>query len=106
MRYRVNADAPRPVRWPDGSVRAEAGQVFEGHDMPGTSQHVTASRWLAGSRALISPEPLATVTAGQEMPPAMEAALRSRGWGPSIRAAAAPAEAPAAPVVDSGEDED
>lgn len=75
MEYRVR-EGVLPVRWPDGTVRASSGEVFDGLDVPGTPTFTAASRWLAGQRARFVPAPGEEITAGHDIPDAMQEHLR------------------------------
>ena len=84
MKYRLTTGPA--LRWPDGSVRAEVGEVFEGYDRKGTERQRKAARaWLRAGSGRIVPEPDADVTAeGSPMPEEMQLAMRELE-GDSVR---------------------
>jgi len=104
MLYRVKDDAARPVRWPDGTVRAEAGQVFDGMDTPGTPTYLLAAGWLRGQTSICVPAPDATPNAGEPIPAAMLARLRSVG-APGGAVAYVTRETPQEPASDPEPDD-
>lgn len=78
MFYKVNAGAL--VRWPDGQVRARAGEVFDGYDTVGTPrQRVLARVWMRGQWDACMPDPEATVATalGNGMPDAFFEVMRA-----------------------------
>jgi len=66
--YRANEDAT--ILWPDGSVRANGGEVFEGFDTDGTTRGIRyASGLLHGWRKVISPAPDGAAPNRIDVPP-------------------------------------
>ena len=111
MRYRVHEGCT--VLWPDGSVRAKAGEVFEGHDSDGTKRSIEfASAILASHRAHIwpttdaettgdMPSPLVTVFEDLADAPADPAPAPRKKASRKKLAAAPPAIAPDEPDPNS-----
>ncbi len=69
MRWKVVKDAGCDLTWPDGTVRAKPGEVFESFDEePQAAVRKRAAVILRGKRHLIVPAPDEKITAGSNIP--------------------------------------